>query len=75
MAIGWVFGAVTLLITQEHAVGNVWVLPVALLWIKSGGRVDGWVNVEIVGPAFYTLIYVGLMRFWLPSKPTPLQKR
>ena len=75
MVIGWVFGTVTLLITKEQAAGNLWILPIALLWIRSGGRADGWINVEIVGPVFYTLIFVGLMRFWLPGTPTPFQKR
>ena len=74
MVIGWVFGTVTLLVIKEQAIGNTWILPIALLWIKNGGRADGWINVEIVGPAVYTLIYVGLMRVFLPT-PTPARSR
>ena len=75
IVIGWLFGTVTRLIIEEQAIGNLWIFPIALLWIKNGGRVDGWINVEIVGPAFFTLIYVGLMRFWLPGASAQLRKR
>ena len=64
-AIGWLFARITMVLGAELALGNVWALPFALLWIRSGARVDGWVHTEIVGPAVFTLIAVVVMRYWL----------
>jgi hypothetical protein len=63
IVIGWIFGTITLLIVKEQAAGNLWILPIALLWIRSGGQVAGWINAEIVGPAVFTFLLVILMRF------------
>lgn len=70
-AVGWLFGKITLVIAAEQAIGNLWILPIALLWIRGGARVDGWIHTEIVGPAGFTLIYILLMRYLLgaPAKP------
>jgi hypothetical protein len=62
IGIGWLYGWITLLITKEIAEGNYWVCPIALLWVKSGGRVDGWIHTEIAGPLGFTIIYLLLMR-------------
>lgn len=69
-AIGWLFGKITLVIASEQAAGNLWILPIALLWIRGGARVDGWIHTEIVGPAVFTLLYILLMRYLLgaPAK-------
>ena len=50
--------------------GNLWILPIALLWIRSGLRTDGWFHTEIVGPAVFTLLYLFLLRFWQPESAT-----
>src|ERR1035441_10080571 len=74
VVIGWIFRTVTLLIAKEQAAGNLWILPVPLLWIRSGGRVDGWFHTEIVGPAVFTLLYIGLMQFMSLEKPITSRK-
>jgi hypothetical protein len=75
IVVGWLFGTITVLIAKEESLGNLWILPIALLWVKSGGRADGWVHTEIVGPAVFTLLYIGLMRFCFPASPVRLRKR
>lgn len=74
-AIGWVFGTVTLAFAKEQSVGNLWVLPISLLWVRSGARVDGWMHTEIVGPAVFTLIFIGIMRLWRPATSAKINKR
>jgi hypothetical protein len=74
-AIGWIFGKVTLVIGKEQAIGNLWVLPIALLWIRGGARVDGWIHTEIVGPAVFTLILITLMRYWISAPGGHSKKR
>lgn len=74
-AIGWVFGKITLFIGREQAVGNHWVLPIALLWIRGGARVDGWIHTEIAGPGVFTLIVVVLMRYWISAPAGHSKKR
>jgi hypothetical protein len=70
-AIGWFFGKITLVIGAEQGLGNLWILPIALLWIRSGARVDGWIHTEIVGPAAFTLLYVLMMRSLLRAMASP----
>jgi hypothetical protein len=74
VVIGWLLGTVTLQITNELLAGNLWIFPIAMLWIRCGGRVDGWFHTEIVGPAVFTLLYIGLMRFMSLGKPITSRK-
>lgn len=74
-AIGWIFGKITLFIGKEQAIGNLWVLPIALLWIRGGARVDGWIHTEIVGPAVFTLILIVLMRYLISAPVDHSKKR
>lgn len=74
VAIGWLFGVVTVFIGQEQSFGNIWVLPIALLWIKGGGRVDGWIHTEIVGPGVFTLVLIGVFRYF-QREIVPLPRR
>ena len=60
--LGWLLGAVTVSLAAQQAVGNLWALPLAFLWIRIGSRVDGWVHTEIAGPAIFTLLFLGLIR-------------
>jgi hypothetical protein len=73
-ASGWLFGKITLVIGAEVAIGNLWILPIALIWIKGGFRVDGWIHTEIVGPGMFTLIYILLMRYLLGASEKPGKK-
>ena len=68
IVIGWLLGGVTLFIANKLSAGNLWVFPIALLWIKSGGQVAGWILSEIVGPSVFTIIYIGLMRYFSLGK-------
>jgi hypothetical protein len=70
-AVGWIFGRVTLFIVNEQTSGRYWVLPIALLWIRSGTRVDGWMHTEIVGPGVFTLIYVLVFKSWFGDRVIP----
>ncbi len=74
-AIGWIFGKITLFISKEQAIGNLWVLPIALIWIRGGARVDGWIHTEIVGPGVFTLILIVLMRYWISESAGRSKKR
>jgi hypothetical protein len=74
-AIGWIFGKITLFIGKEQAIGNLWVLPIALLWVRGGARVDGWIHTEIVGPGVFTLILIVLMRYWISAPAGQSKKR
>ena len=74
-AIGWIFGKITLIIGKEQAIGNLWVLPIALIWIRGGARIDGWIHTEIVGPGVFTLILIVLMRYWIGAPVGHSKKR
>ena len=74
-AIGWIFGQITPVIGKEQAIGNLWVLPIALIWIRGGARVDGWIHTEIVGPGVFTLILIVLMRYWIGAPVGHSKKR
>ncbi len=84
VALGWIFSLITSWILKEMEMRNLWVLPIALLWMRSGMRADGWSHTEIVGPGVFTLLCVALLRYWqtgspsyrpLPLTPTRRQKR
>ena len=62
-AIGWLFAMITRVLGEELLLGNLWALPFALLWVRGGARVDGWMHTEIVGPAVFTLIGILAMRY------------
>jgi hypothetical protein len=64
-AIGWLFAMITRVLGEELLLGNLWALPFALLWVRGGAQVDGWMHTEIVGPAVFTLIGILAMRYWL----------
>ena len=74
LVVGWILGTITLVIAKEQSIENYWVLPIALLWIKSGCGVSGWIHTEIVGPGVFTIIYIGLMRYFSLGKTIPLRK-
>ncbi len=65
-AVGWLFAILTTRITTVLAAGDFWILPIAMLWIRAGTRVDGWFHTEIVGPAVFTFLYLYLLRIWQP---------
>ncbi|MFM7179948.1 MAG: hypothetical protein ACKO2G_00495 [Verrucomicrobiales bacterium] len=73
-AIGWLFGKLTLVFRAEQTGGNLWILPIALLWIRGGARVDGWIHTEIVGPVMFTLLYILMMRYFLGAPAQPARK-
>lgn len=68
IAIGWLFGDITLLVAKHLAIADVWILPIAFLWMKNGCRVDGWVHTEIVGPAVFTFLFVLMLRLFKRRK-------
>jgi hypothetical protein len=74
--IGVLFAFLEAAIIKAVRTGKLWILPVGLLWIRSGLRSDGWVHTEIVGPAVFTLLYLELLHFWqpgsAPSRPKPV---
>ncbi len=63
IGLGWLFGSITLVIVKDLSSGSLWILPIALIWIRGGTRVDGWFYTDVVGPAVFTLIFILLMRF------------
>ena len=65
--IGVFFAFLEAAIIKGVRTGNLWILPLGLLWIRSGLRSDGWVHTEIVGPGVFTLLYLVLLRFWRPG--------
>ncbi len=67
IGLGWLFNVIGAEIMKEVREGNLWILPIALLWIRSGLRTDGWFHTEIVGPAVFTLLYLFLLRLWQPG--------
>jgi len=68
--LGLLFALIGAKMTKEVHSSNLWMFPIALLWIRSGLRTDGWFHTEIVGPAVFTLLYLILLRFWQPGSPS-----
>lgn len=64
-AIGWFFAKITAIVKEELGVGRFWILPIGLLWVRGGARVDGWIHTEIVGPAVFTAIVIVALRYLL----------
>jgi hypothetical protein len=64
VGLGWLFGSITLSIVKGLSSGNPWVLPIALIWIRGGTRVDGWFYTDISGPAVFTFLFLLLMRLY-----------
>lgn len=68
IGLGWLFGSITLPIVEGLSSGNLWILPIALIWIRGGIRVDGWFYTDVAGPAVFTLLYILLMHFFRPKE-------
>ena len=72
--LGWLFATFGAEIIKGVRNGNLWILPLALLWIRSGLRSDGWLHTEIIGPAVFTLLYLTLLRFWQLGPASPRRR-
>ena len=68
LAVGWLFGSITSSILKGLSSGNLWMLPIALIWIRGGTRADGWFYTDVAGPAVFTLLYILLLRFFRPEE-------
>ena len=68
LGVGCVFRWTSSGIVEGMASGNEWILPIALLWVRSGLRPDGWLHTEIVGPVVFTFLYLAVLNFWGPRK-------